>query len=136
MIELRRILFVEDDSVVHQLIDLSLGTIGQFEVYGFLKGSDAVAAAAKIDPDFILLDVMMPDMDGPSVWGELSKIDGFACRPFAFLTAKRDPNDVKKLYALGAACVMSKPFDPMRLPLEIQRLWEAHHGLSPKKPDE
>ncbi|MDG4649269.1 response regulator [Roseibacterium sp. SDUM158017] len=127
---LERILFVEDDPDVHPLIELALERLGGFEVHGFMSGEEAVARAAEIDPQLVLLDVMMPGMDGPETFRALRRLDGFATKPLAFLTAKVARDDIDRLHALGAAAVLSKPFDPMTLAARIRDIWATHHATA------
>ncbi|WP_199221388.1 response regulator [Desulfonatronum sp. SC1] len=75
-------------------------------------------------PDLILLDVMMPDMDGPTTMRELRKIPDLANTPVVFLTAKVQPQEFSAYLALGAQGVIAKPFDPMKLADEVHAVWE------------
>ncbi|SDI39198.1 response regulator [Lutimaribacter saemankumensis] len=127
--KLETVMFVEDDPDMFPLIELSLSQLGGLKAFGFMSGAEAIEAAAEINPQFILLDVMMPVMDGPTTLAKLREIRGFEGKPAAFLTAKVNPADVEYLRSLDVVKVFSKPFDPVSLPKEIRRLWaEFHQG--------
>jgi two-component system OmpR family response regulator len=103
--------------------------VGGFEVH-LCKGSrTALDEARRVRPDLLLLDVMMPEMDGPTTLKNL-RGDGdasLASLPVIFMTAKAQASELKLLLDLGAAGVISKPFDPMALPDQIKTLWKKHH---------
>jgi two-component system, OmpR family, response regulator len=132
MDELKRVMFVEDDADLFPLIEMSLSLVGGFDVRGFMHGEDAVREAAAFDPQLVMLDFMMPGMDGPTTMSALRQLDGFAAKPYAFLTAKIQEEHVNRLYALGAAEVMSKPFDPVTLPEALKRIWQAWQAAAPR----
>jgi two-component system, OmpR family, response regulator len=132
MDELKRVMFVEDDLDVFPLIELSLSSIGGFEVRGFMQGEDAVRAAQAFHPQLVMLDCMMPGMDGPTTMKLLRQLEGFERKPFAFLTAKVQEAHVSRLYALGAAEVIAKPFDPIALPETLRKIWQAWQNAPPR----
>lgn len=123
MTELRRVLFVEDEPDIFQIIQLALADVGRLEVFGFLSGHEALSKLSLIQPQLVLLDGMMPDMDGAAVLGALRKVKGFKTAPVVFLTAKSDRAHAEHLTALGAAAILFKPFDPMTLADELQKVW-------------
>ena len=125
---LQQILCVEDENDIRSVLQLSLEAIGGFTVDVCASGPEAVRRAPELDPDLILLDVMMPGMDGPTTLGELRKSPVLAKTPVMFLTAKVQPSEVKQYRALGAIGVISKPFDPMTLPQRIRDAWAECHG--------
>lgn len=120
---LRKVLVVEDEPDLRAVLDLSLGGVGGLETLICASGEEALARAAAFGPDLLLLDVMMPGLDGPETLRRL-RAAGVGCPAF-FLTAKVQAGDVVKLKALGAAAVVPKPFDPMTLPEELRTHWEA-----------
>lgn len=124
MINLRKILYVEDESDIGQIAEMSLESIGGFEVLLCDSGQEALKQAEEFDPDMILLDVMMPGMDGPSTLLELRKIEKLNIKPIVFMTAKVQPREVEQLKALGAIDVIAKPFDPMLLADQVRKIWE------------
>lgn len=120
---LKRILYVEDDDPIRAVGVLTLQAVGGFEVVECATGAAAIAAAPSARADLILLDVMMPSMDGPETLARLRAIPATAQTPAVFLTAMVQPAEVARLLALGAAGVIAKPFDPMTLPARLRELW-------------
>jgi CheY-like chemotaxis protein len=113
-----RILVVDDEDDIRRVATLSLERVGGWEVVPASSAAEAVAAAEGGGLDAVLLDVMMPDVDGPATLQRLRPILGPGV-PIVFLTAKVQPADVDRLRGLGAIGVLAKPFDPMRLPGEL-----------------
>jgi len=89
------------------------------------SGEEALREAAAFAPDMILLDVMMPGMDGPSTLMALREQPSLAELPMAFMTAKVQPAEVAYYKSLGARDVIAKPFDPMTLASQVRAIWEA-----------
>ncbi|HTQ80261.1 MAG TPA: response regulator [Thermoanaerobaculia bacterium] len=122
---LRRILFVEDDPDIQKVAKLALEALGGFSVLTCDSGAEAVAALAGFRPDLILLDVMMPGMDGPETLRNLRQIPGAERIPAVFMTARVQAHEVASYRALGAADVIAKPFDPMQLSDTVLGIWSA-----------
>ena len=120
----RRILLVDDEAEIRSIARMSLEMVGRFEVRDFGSAEEALAAAAQVRPDLILLDVMMPGMDGLQALAGLRRIPATAGTPVIFMTAKVQPAEVASYEALGAIGVIPKPFSPMALPDDIRRLWK------------
>ena len=116
-----RLLLVDDEADIRRVAKLSLERVGGWEVVPAASSTEAVAAAEGGGFDAVLLDVMMPDVDGPATLERLRPILGPHV-PVVFLTAKVQPADVERLRGLGAAGVLAKPFDPMRLPDELAQV--------------
>lgn len=116
-----RILVVDDEDDIRRVATLSLERVGGWEVVPASSAAEAVAAAEGGGFDAVLLDVMMPDVDGPATLDRLRPILGPGV-PVVFLTAKVQPADVERLRGLGATGVLAKPFDPMRLPGELAEI--------------
>jgi CheY-like chemotaxis protein len=115
-----RLLLVDDDDDIRAIARMSLERIGGWEVVAAGSAAEAEAAARERAPDIVLLDVMMPDVDGPATLERLRPLIGDAT--VVFLTAKTQASDLERLRALGAAGVIAKPFDPMALPGEVAGL--------------
>ena len=115
-----RLLLVDDDDDIRALARMSLTRVGGWEVVPAGSAAEAETAAAAARPDVVLLDVMMPDVDGPATLERLRPLIGAA--PVIFLTAKTQSADLERLKSLGAAGVIAKPFDPMGLPGEVAAL--------------
>ncbi len=123
---LRRILILDDDSDIRTIVRMSLEFTGGFEVVECSEGGCASHMVKEHKPDLVLLDVMMPDMDGPSVLQMLRNDPETAYVPVIFLTAKIRSSDVENFEKLDALGVIGKPFDPMTLSATIQNLWKDH----------
>jgi len=126
--KLTRILYVEDEPDIRMVARLALETVGGFTVEVCSSGSEALAKIAGFKPQLILLDVMMPDMDGPSTLGKLRELSEFTATPVIFMTAKVQPREVEGYKQLGAVDVIPKPFDPMSLASTVTAIWERCHG--------
>jgi len=127
-VPLTRILMVEDDPDIRAVAHLSLTAVGGFTVALCASGEEALAQAEAFAPDLLLLDVMMPGMDGPATLAALRAKPALAGVPALFMTAKVQPQEVAHYRDLGAADVLPKPFDPMSLPGQLRALWERLHG--------
>jgi len=123
--ELRKILLVEDNHDIRTIVKAALESVGGFEVRACESGAEALEALAGFEPQLILLDVMMPDLDGPGVLARFRERPDTAGIPVVFLTAKATKDEVQRLRALGAADVLTKPFDPMTLHEKVRASWEA-----------
>ena len=124
---LERILFVDDDEDIRTIAHLSLTAVGGWQVALADSGASAIEQAVQNPPDLIILDVMMPGMDGFATLARLRSDERTAAIRVIFLTAKVQKAELERYRAAGAG-VLAKPFDPMRLPDEIRRV------LSPMEP--
>ena len=113
-----RLLLVDDEPDIRAIAKMALERIGGYTVTAAGSAAEAVAAAATERPDAVLLDVMMPDVDGPATLERLRPLLGQEV-PVIFLTAKARSSDVERLKALGAVGVIAKPFDPLSLSGEL-----------------
>jgi two-component system, OmpR family, response regulator len=121
--ELQRILCVEDEADIREVAQLALEAVGGFEVRMCASGAQAQAVAAGFAPDLILLDVMMPDMDGPTTLAALRALPELAATPAVFMTARIQPKEIAHFKSLGALDVVAKPFDPMLLADALRSIW-------------
>lgn len=121
--QLRRILHVDDDEDIRAVTRVTLEVVGQFDVLQCASGQDAIERAADFRPDLILLDVMMPGIDGEQTFCKLREIDALEDVPIVFATAKVHEDSLKHLRTIGAAGIVSKPFDPIVLPETLQEIW-------------
>jgi len=126
--KLTRILYVEDEPDIQMVARLALETLGGFTLEICSSGKEALEKINAFQPQLMLLDVMMPGMDGPTTLGELRKLVPFASTPAIFMTAKVQPSEVAGYKAIGAVDVIPKPFDPMTLSTQVQAIWERCHG--------
>jgi CheY-like chemotaxis protein len=119
MSETKRILVVDDEADIREVAQLALEAVGGYRVTPAASGREALELARAEAPDAILLDVMMPDLDGPSTVALLRQDAATDDIPVILLTAKVQAADRRRLEALGVAAVMAKPFDPMTLASDI-----------------
>jgi two-component system, OmpR family, response regulator len=128
---LRRILVVDDQRVMRSIAEFSLGKMGGFTLHICASGEEALQVAATFMPDLLLLDISMPQLDGVQTLQEL-RSRGISV-PVVFFTAKVESADMQRLQGLGALGVVPKPFDPLKLPGQLQDLWKQHHErLNPR----
>ena len=127
---LTRILHVDDDADIRLMVGTVLKLVGGFEVEQFSSGEEAILHAARLKPQMLLLDVMMPNISGYETWSELKKTPELEHIPTVFLTAKHDKNLDQRLLDEGALAVLNKPFDPVALCKTLQRLWKARQTQS------
>ncbi len=120
---LKNILFVEDEPDIQLIVLASLQHFGGYEVLACSSGEEALQKAAGFRADLILLDVMMPIMDGPTTLSKLRQIRTYAKLPAVFMTAKIQPNEVAELLGFGAAEVIAKPFDPLLLSAKLEKIY-------------
>ena len=121
---LTRILYVEDEPDIQAIARLALETIGGFTVEICSSGSAAIEAVQRFAPDLILLDVMMPGMDGIDTFKALREIPQTVTTPVIFMTAKVQKQEIERYKELGAVDVIPKPFDPMTLAAVIKGIWQ------------
>lgn len=121
--ELTSVLHVDDDPDIRVIMRLALETVGGLSVTQFGSGAATLAAADGLAPQLAVLDVMMPDMSGQSLWHELRRRDGFHDVPVVFVTAKAEDSFSEALVADGALAVISKPIDPITLADQLRGIW-------------
>lgn len=124
------VLFADDEPDIREIIDLSLGLDPLFVARGCGTGSDALATALKWRPDLILLNVMMPGMDGPATLAQLRGNRLTAEIPVVFVTARAQAYERERFAALGATGVISKPFDPVQLAAQVRAYVPAEARLA------
>lgn len=122
-----RIVYVEDDDDIREVGLLALEHVGQFDVLACSSGEEAVEKTAEFKPDLILLDVMMPGMDGIETFERLRQIPELSPVPIVFMTAKVHNDEVSRYRDMGANGVIPKPFEPMTLPDEIRMIMDRHY---------
>lgn len=123
MTTINRILYVEDELDIQIVAQLALETIGGFTLQVCSSGQDALSSAVSFSPDLILLDVMMPNMDGPATLKALRELPQLSNIPALFMTAKSQAEEIAELKALGALDVIAKPFNPMKLADQIKAVF-------------
>jgi CheY-like chemotaxis protein len=115
-----RLLHVEDEPDIREVVEISLSLDAGIILMSCASGADALVTAAEWEPDVILMDVMMPEMDGPQTLTHLRENVRTASIPVVFMTARAQSREVERFLALGAAGVIAKPFDPMTLAAAVR----------------
>ncbi len=118
-------MMVEDDPDIQVVARLSLEAVGGYTVEVCSGGQEALERVQGFAPDLMLLDVMMPDMDGPTLLQNLRADSQTSHLPIVFMTAKAQPHEVASYKEMGALAVISKPFDPMELPSLLAQIWNG-----------
>ena len=114
-----KVLYVEDDPDIQTIARIALADIGKLDVRACESGAQALEAIEDFQPDLILLDVMMPGMDGPTLLSHLRRTENGATTKVIFMTARVQQNEVQQYLSLGAIDVIAKPFDPLKLADQI-----------------
>ena len=122
-----KLLYVDDEPDIREVAVMSLELDPGIEVRTHARGADALAMLDQDAwrPDVVLLDVMMPDMDGPATLAHLRARAEFAQTPVVFITARVQPHERERLLSLGALGVIVKPFDPMSLAADVRSVLAA-----------
>lgn len=123
MVDLRKILYVEDEPDIREVARIALQMVGGFEVMICASGEECLEAAPAFEPDMIILDVMMPGMDGPDTLQKLRSMPELADTPVIFMTAKVQSHELEAYHRVGVRAVIAKPFDPMTLSDRLRDLW-------------
>lgn len=122
-----KVLLVDDEEDIRKIGRLSLEAVGKFETLVAASAAEGIALARLERPDLILMDMMMPGMDGLAALAELRHTPELAAIPVLFMTAKVQRSEIEHYLSVGAIGVIQKPFDPMTLPDEIRRIMDARH---------
>jgi CheY-like chemotaxis protein len=121
---LNRICYVEDDEDIQRIVRMSLERVGKMTVEVVGDPTMAIDAMTTFKPDLVMLDWMMPRMDGPAVFREMKLHPETRALPVVFITAKAAQRDLDELIAMGAAGTISKPFSPKDLPNQLREIWK------------
>ncbi len=127
-VPLQKILLVEDNDDIRTIIKSALEKIGGYKVHACASGAEALLSISEFAPQLLLLDMMMPGMDGPAVLAKVRERPETASLPVVFLTARASSTDIETLFALGALDVLKKPFDPMTLHEQVRAAWHKRIG--------
>jgi two-component system, OmpR family, response regulator len=122
---LSKVCYVEDDEDIQRIVRMSLERIGKMRVEIVGDPARAVDAILSFKPDLILLDWMMPVIDGPTLFRIIREQPELSSIPVVFITAKASQRELDELRALGAAGVLSKPFSPRDLPEQLRSIWRS-----------
>lgn len=122
---LERVCYVEDDEDIQRIVRMSLERVGKMKVEIVGDPMVAIDAIVGFQPDLVLLDWMMPGMDGPTLFKRLQEDPRTKNLPVVFMTAKATPTEMEELRSLGALGAISKPFSPKDLPDQLKALWNT-----------
>ncbi len=122
---LSKILYLEDDPHISEIALIALRDIAGLHVHHCGLGQDAIESFTEFQPDMLLLDVMLPDLDGPQVLEAIRKLDGGESTPAVFMTAKAQKHEQDAYMQQGAISVIVKPFDALTLGETLQSLWSS-----------
>lgn len=126
---LKKILYVEDEPDIRLIAAMALESVGGFTLEVCDSGADALAKGQHFAPDLLLLDVMMPEMDGPTTLQALRRLPGLESTPVIFMTAKVQAQEIAGYRDFGALDVIAKPFDPMTLAAQVEAIWQRSKGV-------
>ena len=121
---LQRVCYVEDDEDIRKIVRMSLERIGKLTVEVVGDPMVAIEAMKAFKPELVMLDWMMPGMDGPTLYRKMREEPEVRDLPVVFITAKASEKELNELRALGAAGTISKPFSPRDLPTQLREIWE------------
>ncbi|MEJ2175664.1 MAG: response regulator [bacterium] len=122
---LEKVLYVEDDEDIQRIVRMSLERVGKMTVEIVSNPTQAIEHMKVFQPDLVMLDWMMPEMDGPTLFRKMQEDPEVAALPVIFITAKASPRELEELVRLGAKGTISKPFSPKDLPDQLRGLWQA-----------
>lgn len=128
--ELTHVVYADDEEDILSVAALSLEMVGGLSVITCSGGREAIEASRRQRPGLIMLDVMMPGMDGPTTLSQIRADPALADIPVILLTARVRGAEVEEYLALGADGVIPKPFDPMTLAEEVRRIWREARSRS------
>lgn len=128
MRKLQRIVHVDDDESIRAITRVALERIGKFTLLSCASGSEAIEKSAQFAPDMILLDVMMPGIDGPTTLKRLKETLDLTEIAVVFMTAKVQSTEIDYYKSIGACNVVIKPFDAMTLSDQLGKYWNDFNG--------
>ncbi len=120
----RTVLVIDDEDDIREVAQLCLEAVGGWQVVTAASGQEGLLKAAAVSPDAILLDVMMPNLDGPTTFAHLQADPATRDIPVILLTAKVQASEQRKFAALGVKAVLAKPFDPLTLAAQVAEVLE------------
>lgn len=127
MEELKRIMHIEDDESIRMITSVTLEAVGNLEVLSCESGYDGIRQFEAFQPQVVLLDVMMPDLDGPGTLEEMKSRYRLDNVMVLFMTAKVQQEELAHFKSIGGFDVIEKPFDPMTLADKIRTCWEKYN---------
>ena len=128
MLNLTRIVHVEDDESIRAIAKVALERIGGFTLLSCASGDEALEKVEQFAPNMLLLDVMMPGLDGPTTLKKLQEKMDFSNIAVVFMTAKVQSTEIEYYKSIGACNVVLKPFDVMTLSEQLRQYWKEFNG--------
>ncbi|MDP7223420.1 MAG: response regulator [Alphaproteobacteria bacterium] len=125
---LKHILCIDDEDDILTVAQLSLETVGGFSVTACSNGEEGIQKAMENKPDIIMIDVMMPGLDGPATLQKFKNNPDLSSIPIIFMTARVQEAEIQEYLDMGASDVVAKPFDPMELSGTVLNIWEKING--------
>ena len=122
---LTRICYVEDDEDIQRIVRMSLERVGKMTVEVIGDPTSAIERMIAFKPELVMLDWMMPVMDGPTLFRKMREVPETRDLPVVFITAKASQRELDELRTLGAVGTISKPFSPKDLPDQLRAIWHA-----------
>ena len=122
---LTRICYVEDDEDIQRIVRMSLERVGKMTVEVVSDPMTAIERIIEFKPELVMLDWMMPGMDGPTLFKKMREVPETRALPVVFITAKASQRELDELRSLGAAGMISKPFSPKDLPQQLRSIWAS-----------
>jgi two-component system OmpR family response regulator len=122
---LRSVLYVDDEPDIREIVQLAFSLSPDLDVHTCESGIKALETMPLLRPDLVLLDVMMPGLDGPATFARMREHEMLRTIPVVFVTAKALPQEVDRFLSVGALGVISKPFDPMVLAQNVLAIWQS-----------
>src|SRR5262245_20733509 len=122
---LQKVCYVEDDEDIQRIVRLSLEKVGKMTVEVVSDPMVAIERITAFKPELVMLDWMMPGMDGPTLFRKMKETPETSALPVVFITAKASQRELDELKSLGAAGTISKPFSPKDLPDQLRQIWAA-----------
>lgn len=125
--ELKKILYVEDEADIRLIVQIALEDLAGFNLKSCANGFEAIAEVEAFKPDLILLDVMMPGLDGPATLRELRKLPSVHNVPIIFMTARIQEKEISQYKDMGIQDIISKPFEPLTLADTLRTFWSKYN---------
>jgi CheY-like chemotaxis protein len=132
--KIKCVICVDDEVDIREVAKMCMETVAGFEVHCCESGNDVLSCIQTIGPDIVLLDVMMPGMDGPTTLKAIRQNPALDNIPVVFLTARIQPAEVEQYKQMGAAGIIPKPFDPMSLSDQVTKIYETFQPTTQEPP--
>lgn len=121
-----KILYAEDEADVQTIVEISIWSTSKHEIKTCPNGKILLECVEEYNPDLILLDIMMPEMDGPTTFENLQANPKTKDIPVVFMTAKAQSHEIEMFKQTGVVGIITKPFEPLSLCKDIEKIWDRH----------